>query len=810
MGCCGSKPQDEDTLGKGRTQPNAAQKARQINRTNSASLAIPNFEARTYDCKYQGRVAVSAPFEGDAQVAAAQKRMKKESSIKPQVAKLYVSGEHFRVSSTGAKDDTLYDCLISEVKFVSLNPKDKKGIAVISEDKHQIGFCHFFSIETASADDVRQAIGSAFRAAAELTRRDKNDMSKEGNAYARRMSKVMPDAANGAAPNGDVAQAETPTKRNAVQAGKDASEVMGTFEMVYLGSSPVKHKNGRTVAVAAVEALAATLRKGSSPKVAVIVSGEGIKAIDITTSEQELALNLRSLGAYFAITSSEEGPLVKKVGKKVKNTGGLVALFVNDDRLKRTTVAAFSCRSPAVGRDVCVALKKAFQVQDEIKKLRQKNPFAAISSTREACPSILFALQIHRSDLAAIKVIGYGQFGEVYLAKHATNDAGTTKVVRRAVKILKNSAAAADRVEFLKEAESMISLSHPNIVQLVGVAVQQRPWLTVLEFIEYGDLLAVSKTCKEKQYKVAQKEFYLWFVQIAAAMEYIASKVMIHMDLAARNVLLGEENLCKIADFGLTRKLNPEKGYYRLMKTMKLPVKWMAIESMADKVFSIKTDVWAYGITVWEVLSYGAIPYGRVKNMDVQSLVSKGLRATRPEGCHDGFYKFLLAMWDKNPKARPTFTVIKQTIQGYFENEAGEVRDVGETLQATEQPTEQPKVQEMAEGETKKQNGDNDAAASSSSDEVDSDSDNGDTPAATPIVSPTASPMPSDPVTSSDDDEEEEEQNEEQSSPSATPMQTNPAFVPLNSAAVPSVPDAAVAAAVADDSEEDSDSDLDC
>lgn len=276
---------------------------------------------------------------------------------------------------------------------------------------------------------MRQAIGSAFRAAAELTRRDKNDMSKEGNAYARRMSKVMPDAANGAAPNGDAAQAETPTKRNAVQAGKDASEVMGTFEMVYLGSSPVKHKNGRTVAVAAVEALAVhahvhplsshmhnrfgasvtdirmTLRgrwwmnagdpaKGKFAKGCChrirrrdqgyrhyhIGAGACVEFAISRVSRQAKLPNILSrcvhvltlahgdslplvLGsAYFAITSSEEGPLVKKVGKKVKNTGGLVALFVNDDRLKRTTVAAFSCRSPAVGRDVCVALKKAFQV----------------------------------------------------------------------------------------------------------------------------------------------------------------------------------------------------------------------------------------------------------------------------------------------------------------------------------------------------------------------------------------------------------------------------------------------------------------
>ena len=107
-------------------------------------------------------------------------------------------------------------------------------------------------------------------------------------------------------------------------------------------------------------------------------------------------------------------------------------------------------------------------------------------------------------------------------------------------------------------------------------------------------------------------------------MKYIASKHMIHMDLAARNVLLGEQNRVKIADFGLTRDLPPAKNYYRLMQTLKLPIKWMAIESMKDKIFTVKTDVWGFGIMVWEILSYGEIPYGDVKNIDVEKLVTQG------------------------------------------------------------------------------------------------------------------------------------------------------------------------------------------
>merc|ERR1719272_113622 len=116
-------------------------------------------------------------------------------------------------------------------------------------------------------------------------------------------------------------------------------------------------------------------------------------------------------------------------------------------------------------------------------------------------------------------------------------------------------------------------------------------------------------------------------------MDYIAKRNMIHMDLAARNVLLGRGNVVKIADFGLTRKLSPGKNYYRLMVTLKLPIKWMALESIKDKIFTVKTDVWGFGIMVWEVLSYGEIPYVNVKNIEVEEHVANGLRLECCKGC---------------------------------------------------------------------------------------------------------------------------------------------------------------------------------
>ena len=394
----------------------------------------------------------------------------------------------------------------------------------------------------------------------------------------------------------------------------------------------------------------------------------------------------------------------------------MFAYILKDERLSRLTCSLFGCRTNNQSSEIAQSVNKAFQVQVEIKKLRQGNPFAAISSVRDTVPVSLFPIQIHRADLMAKKVIGMGQFGEVYLALQVMKSKGEGKAelgnsLERAVKILRKSAGQADRMEFLREAEAMVKLTHPNLVQIVGVAVQQRPWLTVLEYIKYGDLLAVTKAAAEKNFDISYTEQLVWGEQVkqadraasrhsplsethththtahmlrnlfdfcfarsrthcvaipiaslcsqmAAGMKYIASKHMIHMDLAARNVLLGERNRVKIADFGLTRDLPPEKNYYRLMQTLKLPIKWMAIESMKDKIFTVKTDVWGFGIMVWEILSYGEIPYGDVKNIEVEKLVTEGMRLQCVPGCPEEYHAVLSKCWIRNPETRPDFTAI--------------------------------------------------------------------------------------------------------------------------------------------------------
>ena len=165
------------------------------------------------------------------------------------------------------------------------------------------------------------------------------------------------------------------------------------------------------------------------------------------------------------------------------------------------------------------------------------------------------------------------------------------------MKLLKLTAAVDDRDEFVRECEAMLVLEGgPNLCQIHGLSVRRRPWLCIIELLKYGDVQALMLMCKEKEYTVKLVEMLHMAAQIATGMAHMATLGWIHMDLAARNVLVDSGLVCKVSDFGLTRKVDPFTGIFTQTKAMKLPIKWMAPESMrAGSQFSEKTDVWSSG-----------------------------------------------------------------------------------------------------------------------------------------------------------------------------------------------------------------------
>eukprot|EP00039_Didymoeca_costata_P028262 m.20511 g.20511 ORF g.20511 m.20511 type:complete len:651 (-) comp6865_c0_seq1:143-2095(-) len=309
--------------------------------------------------------------------------------------------------------------------------------------------------------------------------------------------------------------------------------------------------------------------------------------------------------------------------------------------------------------------KKYDETYGSAEKLQAHNPFAAKSSARERAEGKLFKNQIHRSHLLAEKLLGAGQFGEVYLAYQSDPRVKPVQKFKRAVKMLKGEADAKAKEEFMHECNVMLELgSHPNVVRMVGVAVQQIPWLCVLEFQPYGDLRGVLMACKQKKLSLTLREQLHCSAQIAAGCAHISSVRFIHMDLAARNVLVGDNMLLQIADFGLTKKMVKDGPYYKMEKRIPMAMKWMAPEALEKLFFSEFSDVWSVGIVMWEILEYGAMPWPYVKNADIWAKLIKGDRLDKPKGANDKLWNLILSCWQLSPEKRPKFKALHESIKG--------------------------------------------------------------------------------------------------------------------------------------------------
>uniref|UniRef100_A0A9J7WZ83 receptor protein-tyrosine kinase n=1 Tax=Cyprinus carpio carpio TaxID=630221 RepID=A0A9J7WZ83_CYPCA len=258
------------------------------------------------------------------------------------------------------------------------------------------------------------------------------------------------------------------------------------------------------------------------------------------------------------------------------------------------------------------------------------------------------------------RMLGKGEFGSVREAFLKSENNSGQKV---AVKVLKTDINSSSDIEqCLKEAAYMKDFHHPNVIQLIGVSLHRRAQqrlpipMVILPFMKHGDLhtyLLMSRLGDEP-FTLSQQILIQFMLDITRGMEYLSSKNIIHRDLAARNCMLNENMSVCVADFGLSKKIY-SGDYYRQGSVSKLPVKWIALESLADNVYTTQSDVWAFGVTMWEIMTRGQTPYPGVENSEIYEYLIKGERLKQPPDCPADIYEIMHSCWSPVPKCRPSF-----------------------------------------------------------------------------------------------------------------------------------------------------------
>ncbi|XP_025948330.1 tyrosine-protein kinase SYK isoform X3 [Dromaius novaehollandiae] len=254
--------------------------------------------------------------------------------------------------------------------------------------------------------------------------------------------------------------------------------------------------------------------------------------------------------------------------------------------------------------------------------------------------------------------LGSGNFGTVKKGFYKMKK-GAKPV---AVKILKNeSNDPAIKDELLREANVMQQLDNPYIVRMIGIC-EAEAWMLVMEMAELGPL----NKFLQKNRHVTEKNITELVHQVSMGMKYLEENNFVHRDLAARNVLLVTQHYAKISDFGLSKALSADESYYKAQSHGKWPVKWYAPECMNFYKFSSKSDVWSFGVLMWEAFSYGQKPYKGMKGGEVAQMIERGERMERPEVCPTEVYDLMKLCWTYNIDDRPGFVAVELRLRDYY------------------------------------------------------------------------------------------------------------------------------------------------
>nr|XP_058965164.1 tyrosine kinase receptor Cad96Ca-like [Pocillopora verrucosa] len=281
--------------------------------------------------------------------------------------------------------------------------------------------------------------------------------------------------------------------------------------------------------------------------------------------------------------------------------------------------------------------------------------------------------EVPRYHVTIEKIIGKGAFGQVAKGT-AVGLRGSPETTTVAIKMLKKNATESDKRDLMKELDTMKQLKpHPYVIKLLGCVTESEQLLVLIEYVPFGDLLGYLRKSRglkdtyfqdpdvKPQTNLTSQQLMKFAWQIADGMSYLSSKSIIHRDLAARNVLVGHKETCKVTDFGMARDVQQENIYERKTKG-RLPVKWTAYEALMYGKYTTKSDVWSYGVLLYEIFTIGGSPYPRMDGRKIANLLQDGYRMPKPQHVNEELYQIMMKCWKNDPDARPTFTELKNQL----------------------------------------------------------------------------------------------------------------------------------------------------
>uniref|UniRef100_A0A4W3HLK3 receptor protein-tyrosine kinase n=1 Tax=Callorhinchus milii TaxID=7868 RepID=A0A4W3HLK3_CALMI len=272
-----------------------------------------------------------------------------------------------------------------------------------------------------------------------------------------------------------------------------------------------------------------------------------------------------------------------------------------------------------------------------------------------------FADEIHPSAVSKQKVIGAGEFGEVVKGVLKKG----RKEISVAIKTLKAGYTESQRIDFLSEASIMGQFSHHNVIHLEGVITKYKPLMIVTEYMENG---ALDTYLRNNDDEFSSLQLVGMLRGISSGMKYLSDMNYVHRDLAARNILVNSQLVCKVSDFGLSRVLEDEDEGTYTTSGGKIPIRWTAPEAIAFRKFTSASDVWSFGIVMWEVMSYGERPYWDMSNHEVMKSINEGFRLPAPMDCPSAIYQLMMQCWQQERAKRPKFCDVVNILDKLIRN----------------------------------------------------------------------------------------------------------------------------------------------